>query len=103
MDRVDAGRNEHRKQDQRQEGDEGKHNSLTFSTQWGFVFDSERSAFAAFVPKAMSARAGQLRPQPTNLRPAFNAPLVAADKRHMVDPWQSETARTTRWSRSRRR
>jgi hypothetical protein len=43
MGRVDAGRNEHRKQDQRQQGDEGKHNSLTFSTGEWLFFDSERS------------------------------------------------------------
>jgi hypothetical protein len=38
MDCVNAGRDEHRKQDQHQEGDEGEHNSLTFSTQWGCCF-----------------------------------------------------------------
>jgi len=42
MDCVDAGRNKHREKDERQERDEGKHNSLTFSTGEGLIFDSER-------------------------------------------------------------
>jgi len=42
MDCVDASRNKHRKKDQRQERDEGKHNSLTFFTEGGLIFDSGR-------------------------------------------------------------
>src|ERR1700757_3988911 len=115
---MDAGRNKDRKQDQRQHRDDGKHDCLTFSKQGkGLFCDSERSirvVDVAFVSNTMNIPAGELRPQPTNLRPAVSTPLAVADKprqtdvpwslvptRHMVDSCQSEAARTRRSSRNR--